>query len=189
MAAVALIVTGCGGADEARPSGTTVSPGTTAVGTASSAPVKAGTGVNTRLTLTDSFARIGEPVDFEAEFVAATPSDSSTFTKNTEGIATLGVELPAKLAEAGTPTSVDGSVGASGTGSGVAQVGVEVMRNGRTQGSRLTIFVEADLGYVAFGDANESTTRRELADGLLDAGVIDQTAHAERIAAIAGGTG
>ena len=197
MVVVTLVVAACGDVDETRgtkaattkPDAGTASPGTAATGPSSSAPVKAGTGIDVRLTLTESFAEIGGSVDFEAQFVAASPSDSSTFTKSTKGIATLTVELPNALKGAGQPTLVRGSVAASGEGSGVAQVGVEVARGGRSQVTRLTIFVEADLGYVAVGDANESTTRRLLADGLLRAGVIDQAEHDERIAAISGGTG
>lgn len=198
---VTAVLAGCGGSDQtegtastSRPTSTTGGPSGATTASAGSAPtgspsVKPGTGINTRLTLSDSFARLGESVDFEAEFVASTPSDSSRFTRRTEGVATLAVELPDALAGTGSSTLLNGSVAASGAGSGLAQVGVEVTRSGRPQAVRLTIFVEADLGYVAVGDANESATRRTLADGLLEAGVIDETGHAERVAAIAGGTG
>lgn len=72
---------------------------------------------------------------------------------------------------------------------GTAQLGVEITRNGSAQETRLTIFVEADLGCAAFGGASESATRRTLADGLLEANAINQEAYTKRIAAIEGATG
>lgn len=102
------------------------------------------------------------------------PGDSIRFTKNNDGVAELAVDVSAELSADGEPTSVNGTVTASDNGAGTAQLGVEITRNGSAQETRLTIFVEADLGYAAFGDASESTTRRTLADGLLEANAINQ---------------
>ena len=122
-------------------------------------------------------------------FEATTQGDSIRFTKNNDGVAELAVDVSAELSADGEPTSVNGTVTASDNGAGTAQLGVEITRNGSAQETRLTIFVEADLGYAAFGDASESATRRTLADGLLEANAINQEAYTKRIAAIEGATG
>jgi hypothetical protein len=152
-------------------------------------PTKPGTGVNATLMLSASFAKVGLPVAFGAQFVTQTPGDSINLTKKTIGVAKLDLTLPSESATDGEPTVVNGTVAASGNGSGMAQVGLKIRRDGRPQETRLTIFVEADLGYAAFGEASESDTRRTLADGLLHAGVIDEAAHAQRMAEISGGSG
>ena len=192
-----MLVAGCGGSDEADPAAAatsstradTADTGDATTVTATGAPTKPGTGVSSTLMLSESFAAIDEPVGFGAEFVAADAGDSSEFTQSTEGVASLEVPLPDEPAADGVTVSFDGTVGASGTGSGVAQVGLEITSGGSVRASRLTVFVEADLGYAAYGDESESATRRLLADGLLEAGVIDEAAHAERLASIEGGTG
>ncbi|MEZ5383869.1 MAG: hypothetical protein R2754_18980 [Microthrixaceae bacterium] len=200
--ALVILVVGCGGGEstqvpaatsEASPDGPTATPQSMTSSTTStsdsSLPAKPGTGVSAQVVLSNDFVKVGEAVGFDAQFTAAAPAETSTFAKQTTGVATLDAELPDGLVADGAPTSFAGTVAASGNGSGMAQIGVEVTRNGRVQETRLTVFAEADLGYVAFGDSSESATRRVLADGLLEANVIDEAAHAERIAAIEGGSG
>lgn len=200
MTLVTLLACGCScgestGSPTSKTESTTTATTTTdgssdsTTATSAAASTKPGTGLQKQLKLSKQFTDVGTPVDFEARFEATTQGDSIRFTKNNDGVAELAVDVSAELSADGEPTSVNGTVTASDNGAGTAQLGVEITRNGSAQETRLTIFVEADLGYAAFGDASESTTRRTLADGLLEANAINQEAYTKRIAAIEGATG